>query len=92
MLVYHPDYPFLSSACQPPLSVMQSLVNVCSKEKAYYRLAGVVKRAKECGVQLEKTFYQRVLMLLRHWGQDQAAISTIYKALRTIDTETPCVS
>ena len=73
---------------QPSLPILQSFVDSCSKEKAYSRLATVVRRAKDCGLHLEKTFYQRALVLLRPWGQDQVAISIIYKSLRTIDTET----
>ena len=52
----------------------------------------MVKRARQCGLHLEKIFYQRALVLLRPWGNDQVAISTIYKALRTIDTESPSPS
>lgn len=77
---------------QPSLSILQSFVDACNKEKAYTKLAAVVKKAKDCRLQLEKTFYQRALVLLRPWGQDQVAISTIYKSLRTIDTESPSVS
>lgn len=77
---------------QPSLAILQSFVNSCNKEKTYSRLAAVVKRAKEGGLRLEKTFYQRALVLLRQWGQDQMAITNIYKALRKIDTESPSVS
>ena len=74
---------------QPSLPILQAFLDSCSREKAYGRLAGVVKRARGCDLRLEKLFYQRALVLLRPWGQDQAAISTIYKSLRTIDTESP---
>ena len=52
----------------------------------------MVKKARESGVRLEKIFYQRALGLLRTWGQDQTAISNVYKALRTIDTDSPVIS
>lgn len=82
----------LCPSLQPSLSILQSFVDACNKEKTYSKLAAVVKKAKDCRLQLEKTFYQRALVLLRQWGQDQVAISTIYKSLRTIDTESPSVS
>lgn len=74
---------------QPSLTILQSFVNSCNQEKIYSWLAVTVKRARESGLCLEKVFYQRALVLLRQWGQDQSAISTIYKALRTIDTVSP---
>ena len=84
--------PFLSPLylpLQPSLTILQSFVNSCNQEKTFSRLAVTVKRARESGLCLEKMFYQRALVLLRQWGQDQSAISTIYKALRTIDTVSP---
>jgi hypothetical protein len=76
----------------PSLTILQSFVNSCNQEKTYSRLAVIVKKARESGLCLEKTFYQRALVILRQWGQDQSAISTIYKALRTIDTVSPGIS
>jgi hypothetical protein len=70
----------------PSSPVLQSFLDSCSKEGSYGQLAAVVKRAREWGLRLEKIFYQRALVLLRPWGQDQAAISDIYKAIRAIDT------
>lgn len=70
---------------QPSLSILQSFMNSCHRDKAYSRLSAVVKKAKESGLQLEKIFYQRALVELRQWGQDQDAITAIYKALRKID-------
>ena len=83
---------FFALLPQPSLPILQSFVSSCNKEKTYTRLASVVKKAKVCGLHLEKTFYQRALVFLRSWGQDQSAISTIYKSLRTIDTESPGIS
>ena len=74
------------SALQPSPPILQSFLDSCRKEGSYGQLAAVVKRAREWGLRLEKIFYQRALVLLRPWGQDQAAISDIYKAIRAIDT------
>ena len=89
---------FFSFLPQPSLSILQSFMNSCHKDRAYSRLSAVVKKAKESGLQLEKIFYQRALVELRQWGQDQDAITAIYKALRKIDlnqsqkgTEETCV-
>jgi len=46
----------------------------------------VVKLARDCGVTLDRGFYQRALIELRHWGQDPDAVTAVYKGLRKVDT------
>ncbi len=44
-----------------------------------------MKKAKECGVLLDREFYHEALVQLRVWGQDQDALSAVYKAMRKLD-------
>ena len=44
----------------------------------------MVKKSRANGVTLDRDFYQKALVELRHWGQDQEAISAVYKALRKV--------
>ena len=71
---------------QPSSTILQSLLSLHSKDKAYSKLAEVVKKAQVHGVKLDKDFYQKSLVELRHWGQDQEAISAVYKALRKVQS------
>ncbi len=44
-----------------------------------------VKKSKECAILLDREFYQDALVQLRLWGQDQDALSIVYKALRKVE-------
>lgn len=43
--------------------------------------------SRECGVMLDRVFYQRVLEELRGWGQDQEALSVVAELLRRTDNK-----
>lgn len=66
---------------QPPLSVLEGLVSRCSSDKCYSKLAQVVKLARDCGVSLDRMFYQSVLLSLQQWGQDQEAVTEVLRNL-----------
>lgn len=66
---------------QPPLSVMEGLVKLCSEEKCFSRLAEVVKLARDRAVALDCSFYQQVSVSLRQWGQDQEALAELSRVL-----------
>lgn len=51
----------------------------------YSKIAMTVKKAKECGILLDQEFYQEALVQLRQWGQDQDALSAVYKAMRKLE-------
>lgn len=70
---------------QPSSSILQSLLNLHKKKKAYFKISETVRLAHNHRVQLDREFYQRALVELRQWGQDQDAISFVYKALRKGD-------
>ena len=73
------------STLQPSADVLQAFINLHTREKLYSPIADVVKLAHTCGVCLDQEFYQRGLVELRRWGQDQEAISVVYKALRSVE-------
>lgn len=71
------SFVYVTSSLQPPLSIMEGLVNRCSSDKCYSKLAQVVKLARDCGVALDRRFYQSVLLSLQQWGQDQEAVAEV---------------
>ena len=48
-------------------------------------IAMTVKKAKENSIFLDREFYQQALIKLRLWGQDQDALSAVYRALRKVE-------
>lgn len=70
---------------QPPVSVLQSLLNLCIEEKQFVKLADVIKLTAGKEPLLDKTFCQKSLVELRRWGRDPDAISAAYKSLRKVD-------
>ena len=70
---------------QPPVVVLQSILTLFVAEKQQSKLAELVKTAVRKGVVLDKSFCQKVLVELRHWGRDPDSISAAYKLLRKLD-------
>ena len=71
---------------KPSPDILQSLLDLHSKEKIHSKLASIVKLARDCGILLDRGFYQKALIELRHWGQDPDAVTAVYKGLRKVDT------
>ena len=71
---------------KPSPAILQSLLDLHSKEKIHSKIASIVKLARDCGVLLDRGFYQKALIELRHWGQDPDAVTAVYKGLRKVDT------
>ena len=76
----------LSLSPKPSPAILQSLLDLHSKEKIHSKIASIVKLARDCGVLLDRGFYQKALIELRHWGQDPDAVTAVYKGLRKVDT------
>lgn len=69
------------------MAILECLLEQHYKHKAYRTLTEIVQLSLDHNLLLDKLFYQNVLIELRHWGQDQESVSTVYKTLRNIDSQ-----
>ena len=70
---------------QPPIECLEGLLSVHAKNSCFSAIAEVVKVASSEGVFLQQSFYKKALHVMRMWGKNQDAITSIYKALRTLE-------